>query len=96
VHGNVIFGKAGICDSSVAFVNCVSSISAKPIPMIIPPLNWVLAVSALRMRPQLNDPRKRLRRVSAVMALTARRRKASLRASDRSRGSLLGGWKLLR
>ena len=50
--------------------NSVSSISAIPSPMMMPPRNWLAAVLALRMRPQSNEPRKRLTRGSPVTALT--------------------------
>ncbi len=39
--------------------NSVSSLSASPRPMMMPPRNWLAAVLGLRMRPQSNDPRKR-------------------------------------
>jgi len=32
--------------------NSVSSMSARPIPMMIPPRNWLAAVLGLMMRPQ--------------------------------------------
>jgi hypothetical protein len=38
--------------------------------MMMPPRNWLEAVLGLRMRPQSNEPRKRLTRGSPVMALT--------------------------
>src|ERR687893_1404948 len=50
--------------------NWVSSISARPRPMMMPPRNWLAPVLALRMRPQSNEPRKRLTRISPVTALT--------------------------
>ena len=50
--------------------NSVSSVSAKPRPMIIPPLNWLAAVLGLRIVPQSNDPSNRSTRTSPVTALT--------------------------
>ena len=38
--------------------------------MMMPPRNWLAAVLGLRMRPQSNEPRKRLTRGSPVTALT--------------------------
>src|ERR1700681_2306028 len=35
-----------------------SSLSARPSPMMMPPLNWLVAVFALRIRPQSNEPKK--------------------------------------
>ena len=50
--------------------NSVSSLSARPRPMMMPPRNWLAAVLGLRMRPQSNEPRKRRTRTSPVTALT--------------------------
>ena len=38
--------------------------------MMMPPRNWLAAVLGLRMRPQSNEPSKRLTRGSPVTALT--------------------------
>jgi hypothetical protein len=38
--------------------------------MVIPPRNWLAAVLAFTMRPQSKEPRKRLTRVSPVIAFT--------------------------
>ena len=38
--------------------------------MMMPPRNWLAAVLALRMRPQSNEPRKRLTRTSPVTLFT--------------------------
>ena len=50
--------------------NCVSSISARPSPIMMPPRNWLAAVFGLRICPQSNEPRKRLIRGSLVIAFT--------------------------
>jgi hypothetical protein len=44
--------------------------SAIPSPMMMLPRNWLAAVLGLMMRPQPNEPRNRLTRVSPVTALT--------------------------
>ena len=38
--------------------------------MMMPPRNWLAAVLAFRMRPQSNEPRKRLTRTSPVTMFT--------------------------
>ena len=38
--------------------------------MMMPPRNWLAAVLALRIRPQSNEPRKRLTRISPVTMFT--------------------------
>ena len=60
--------------------------------MMMPPRNWLVAVLALRMRPQSNEPRKRLMRVSPVTALTrASQNIAPYECMDQCCASIGGG-----
>ena len=61
---------SGLLSCPLRSSNCVSSISASPIPMMIPPRNWLFAVLGLSILPQSNEPRKPLTRTSPVIAFT--------------------------
>ena len=63
-----------------------------PIPMIIPPRNWLAAVRGLMMRPQSNAPSSRVTRGSPVTAFTrASQKMAPNECIDHCRASSGGG-----